>query len=215
METPAKRVAFFVDGFNVYHSLAKSVRFRKYLWLDLNCLCGRFLRKGQEMVGVYYFSALAHWNNEKVKRHRMFLSALESVGVNIVLGKYGKVTRSARLYDPRRKGKISVIYETFEEKQSDVNIALYMHKMAVDDLYDEAAVISGDGDFVPAIRLVQEGPYNKRVRIILPVNQRGTDLSAVANEKAKIREKHLADSQFPESITLPNGMKLRKPDQWR
>ena len=61
------RIAFLVDGFNLYHSL-KDASFRLGLrgagtrWLDLRSLCASFLHAiggGAQLSSIFYFSALA------------------------------------------------------------------------------------------------------------------------------------------------------------
>jgi hypothetical protein len=59
------RVAFVVDGFNVYHSIREAEKLtaaRPQRWLDLQSLCASYLPhfgRIATLQGVYYFSALA------------------------------------------------------------------------------------------------------------------------------------------------------------
>ena len=59
------RVAFIVDGFNLYHSIKDAERMvpaRPQRWLDLRAFCQSYVRNfGRAAVldGVYYFSAIA------------------------------------------------------------------------------------------------------------------------------------------------------------
>jgi hypothetical protein len=39
------RVSFFIDGFNVYHSLKNNQKYRKYLWLDDSKFLKRFVSR--------------------------------------------------------------------------------------------------------------------------------------------------------------------------
>lgn len=63
-----KRVAFLIDGFNLYHSLRELERLTKspVKWLDLTRLCSAYLHAVRsalgervELAAVTYFSALA------------------------------------------------------------------------------------------------------------------------------------------------------------
>ena len=45
-------------------------------------------------------------------------------------------------------------------KGDDIHIAVDMVKNAYDNVYDIAILVSGDGDFVPAVRVVQEKGKN-------------------------------------------------------
>ena len=56
------RVIFFVDGFNLYHSLISCSKedpnHQNYKWLDLKKYLIQFLDPKKEiLVGIYYFSA--------------------------------------------------------------------------------------------------------------------------------------------------------------
>ena len=51
-----RRVAVYVDGFNLYYGL-RSKGWRRYYWLDLRRLSEQFLRPGQRLVMVRYFTA--------------------------------------------------------------------------------------------------------------------------------------------------------------
>jgi hypothetical protein len=64
------RVSFFIDGFNLYHAIAAEERFRPYRWLDLTKLAKCFVRPQDNLTTVFYFTALATWDADKVARHR-------------------------------------------------------------------------------------------------------------------------------------------------
>ena len=74
-----KRLMFFVDGFNLYHSLQKAPPFirnkkhyQKYKWLDIRKLCERFLEKDEKIVAIKYFTAFALWRPDSYKRHEQY-----------------------------------------------------------------------------------------------------------------------------------------------
>lgn len=125
------RVVFLVDGFNLYHAIAAISRYKSYKWLDLTKLTQWFARPKDSVVGVYYFTALVTWNSEKLVRHRTYIRALQSRGVNIVYGEYKRRDRTCRLCNR--------VYQTFEEKQTDVNIAIHLFRLAVADEFDTAS----------------------------------------------------------------------------
>jgi len=60
------KVMFFIDGFNVYHSIKRKKEYHKYLWLNYRS------------TKVYYFSAYATWKPHSMKRHRKLVDALKS-----------------------------------------------------------------------------------------------------------------------------------------
>jgi len=120
---------FFIDGFNVYHSLQayhpqkKTLPYRKYLWLDFLALAQGFIRKQDLLCGVYYFTAYATWKPHSMKRHRVLIDALKNRGVQVVMGRF--IDKDAHCK------KCGASFVNKEEKQTDVNIAVYLFKEAL------------------------------------------------------------------------------------
>jgi uncharacterized LabA/DUF88 family protein len=48
-----------------------------------------------------------------------------------------------------------LIFTTFEEKETDVNLALKIFEDAFFDNYDRAIIISGDSDIIPVIATIR------------------------------------------------------------
>jgi hypothetical protein len=61
--------------------------------LDYRSLVEKFLRSKDQLVRVCYFSAHAYWNPGKVQRHKLYLRALRSVGIDVVLGEFKRKER--------------------------------------------------------------------------------------------------------------------------
>jgi len=84
------RVTAFIDGFNLYHSVADIKR--DYLkWLNLRLLCEQFVPSSDfDLSQIFYFSAFATWKPNAYKRHREYLKALQAIGVKTVMGRFKK-----------------------------------------------------------------------------------------------------------------------------
>lgn len=209
---PKKAVAVF-DGFNVYHALntrddVGNYPFRKYKWLNLRVLSQCFLPANCELEKVIYFTAFAPWDAEKRRKHRDYIKALSSVSVETVLGKFMRRTRKC-------KASCRKIYPDYEEKRTDVNLALYLFKMALDKEYDVALLFSADSDLAPAVSLVQERFPEKAILIIPPIGSRSFELEGVSKHRFKeMKEKHLKHSQFPDKLKV-EGQILERPESWR
>jgi hypothetical protein len=80
------RVAVFIDGFNVYHSINENLILKKYKWLNFYSLSKYLININKKIIGVYFFTALAYWNPDKVKRHNIYIKALEENNVIVVKG---------------------------------------------------------------------------------------------------------------------------------
>jgi len=156
---------------------------------------------------VYCFTALATWNPDKVNRHRLYLRALEKQGVQIVMGKFKRKDRKCTVCQRD--------YRTFEEKLTDVNIAIHLFRGAYLDEYDKAILITGDSDIVPAIRAVRDIFVTKPIGVVVPIARRAEELKQECNFHFRMKERHLARSQLPEVVDGGAFGELRRPKSWR
>lgn len=204
-----ERVIAFIDGFNMYHSLIEA-RLNNRKWLDYAALAKAFTRvSDQDLTEVYYFSALVPWDQAKAARHKVYIKALQFSGVNVVLGKYKRVTRNCR-------GSCREKYATFEEKETDVNIAVFMLKLAMLDSYDAALLFSGDSDLVPAVKAVKAVAPHKHIKVVVPFDRSAVDLKNICDSSAKIKRHHLDRHQFPDPIVVnaAKGVTIPRPVEW-
>lgn len=201
-----KKLVYFIDGFNLYHSMVENRKYAKYKWLNLDNLCRIFTRKDQKIEKIYYFTSYASWNADKMKRHQIYVRALEAYNIKPVFGKF-------KVRD-RHCNKCNKDFKTHEEKQTDVNIAIKLLQEAVNDSYDIAMLISGDSDLIPAVQAVRTSFPAKQVGVIIPVERSAEELKNSANFYIKMKEKHLATSQLPDNIEI-NGIKIEKPGEWK
>jgi uncharacterized LabA/DUF88 family protein len=207
VETPVARVIFFIDGFNVYHSLKENPLYHRYLWLDYRALAERFTRRSDTLSRVNYFSAYATWKPHSMKRHRMLVDALRSRGVTVVMGKFKKKDMYCKI--------CGASFKVREEKQTDVNIAVHLFREAVSDSYDTAVLLTNDTDLVPAIQAVKDTFPAKKIGVLFPIDRWATELKDVCDFWRKIERRDLARSQFPDEVRLPSGVVLTRPSTWR
>lgn len=167
-EDVGKRSAFFIDGYNLYHSLDSAPRFRRYKWLDLRKLAlGFSVPPYEELRAVRYFTAFADWRPASSARHRMYVSALETVGVETILGRFQEKQLTCRA--PNGCGKTFLAHE---EKMTDVNIAVSIVESCVADRFDVIYLVSGDNDLVPALEAVRRLSSKTKITVVLPIGAR-------------------------------------------
>lgn len=212
------RVIFFIDGFNVYHSLNeytvikrgsteyKFYKYRKYLCLDLRAIGEKFTRKKDKLNGVYYFSAYATWKPYSMKRHIKFVDALKNNGVNVIMGKF----KDKDIYCK----SCGAIWKAKEEKQTDVNIAMYLFREALEDNYDTAIIVTNDTDLVSAIHMVKNTFPKKKIGVLFPIGRWASELNTACDFVRKIEEKHLRKCQLPDTVILSSGIALTRPRRW-
>lgn len=204
-----QRVIAFIDGFNMYHSIVDA-KLNNLKWINYYSLANAFIKKQTETVtSVYYFSALVPWEQDKTIRHKHYIRALEHAGVNVILGKFKAITRKCR-------GTCKERYSTYEEKETDVNIAVKMISLAMQDRFDKCLLFTGDSDLIAAVKEIKHIAPTKNVKAIIPFQRSSIDLVNNCHENARIRLHHIKNNQFPMRIVLDSSKNiyLDKPAEW-
>jgi len=133
----SERVMIFIDGANFYRALKNEygkadIDFEKFQTL---------LVEGRKHIRTYYYNATVDQSQDK-KRYaaqQRFFQRLEKIP-------YFQIHRGYLSY----RGGVLV------EKGVDVKLAVDMIRFAYLDNYDTAILVSGDGDFSPAVELIQD-----------------------------------------------------------
>lgn len=201
----------YVDGFNLYYGML--VPNPAWKWLDLSALA-RALRPNDETT-VRYFTAKVRPVPDpgSQARQRLYLKALETLpNVSIHYGRFKTNPTRKPLVHPEPGGpKTAEVWKT-EEKGSDVNLATFLLLDGVDDLYDEALVISGDSDLVGPVR-----EANRRFGPVHVLNPRHlhSELARVAASYRSLEPAIVAASQFLDTVTLASGRTVTRPVSYR
>lgn len=129
----------------------------------------------------------------------MYIHALELRGVIPILGQFKMKNRKCPACDHRWVGH--------EEKETDVNIALFLLNLAYEDQFDRALVISNDSDLAPAIRMVRKCFPEKRITTVAPPGLfHSRELMQASSDKTKIRVEHLERCLLPLVVADPSGL---------
>lgn len=214
------RVVVFVDGFNLYHAIddldrdpktRRPTNTKHYLkWLDIWSLSKALIHpKNDVLVGGYYFSAYAGWINQDAQdRHRTYVAALKSSGIKDVMGTFKK--------KPRKCPSCKHEWDGHEEKESDVNLAVYLVRLAFENAFDKAIIFTADTDLAPAIRVVREAFPNKEIRVAIPERRlnRSKALENAANGRIRVTEAHFARNLFPEKLVLADSAVIERPKKY-
>jgi uncharacterized LabA/DUF88 family protein len=195
-----ERVYCYIDGFNLYHSLA-SLKQDHFKWVNLWKLASYFLDpKLHELSAVYYFSAYATWRPSAFRRHKEYVRALRAVGVVPVMSEFYEKTNWCT--------RCHASWNAHEEKQSDVKIALWMLDHAYRDRYDRALLISRDSDLTPAVRMIGERFPEKKIYVIAPPNRRHSkELAKTVPRKhlKSVKQIHIEKALFGDRVLDPDG----------
>lgn len=139
MEKGEERVSIFIDGSNLYHNLK-----RYHIRMSFEELIRRLETK-RKVTDVFFYTAELdkEFNLEKYKKHHTFLEKLRGIPkFHVVLCNLRK--------NVLKDGSVD-----YSIKGDDVYLASDLIKGSYENLYDVAIVVSGDEDFVPAIKIAR------------------------------------------------------------
>ncbi|MDR0866951.1 MAG: NYN domain-containing protein [Planctomycetota bacterium] len=203
------RTICLIDGFNFYHAIVRQHRnFACFKWCNYRRLAENFLETNDDLQRVIWFTASAYWDIGKVARHSALVKAQPEFGVEIVSGKFKKRT----IHCP----KCDKNYRPYKEKESDINLAISLVSNAYENSFDKALLITGDSDFVPAMKLVKSKFPAKQIGVIFADSPKNaTELREGADFWRVITREHLVAAQLPDEIQLANGKTLNRPPEYR
>lgn len=152
-EKVALRAAFYIDGFNLYHPI-KEMNEPHLKWANLWKL-GEIICEphGARLVKVVFCTAVPAHLPESRDRHNTFNAAQRAFGVTIVPGHH--------VHDG----------EKWNEKQSDINVAIHLMMDAVDDQFDLAILLSADSDQAATTKMFSERFPDKKLLGVAPPNK--------------------------------------------
>ena len=104
---------------------------------------------------------------------------------------------------------------SYEEKETDVSIAVTIVEDAASDRYDTALIVSGDSDLCPAIISARRLRPNARFVTVFPPARRSDKLKKLANGYFTISEANLRSNLLPDVVTTDSGEQLYRPPTWR
>jgi len=135
----SQRVAIFIDGSNLYHNLKRfniKIKFEEII---------KKVETKREVVDIFYYTAELdkEYNIEKYTYHHEFLEKIRKIPkFHVILCNLKKTLLGNGSFN-------------YDIKGDDVHLASDLIKGSYEDLYDVAIVVSGDEDFVPAIKIVR------------------------------------------------------------
>jgi len=142
-----KRVVLFIDGSNFYYGLKGIYGESKKLSCFNFRKLGELLAINRDLLRVFYYNAPLDYseNPDKYAEQQRFFEKIKNTDkVRLIL---------SRLQKRKIKGTNKFYYVI---KGDDIRIAVDMVKGAYENTFDVAILVSGDGDFVPAVNVVQE-----------------------------------------------------------
>lgn len=210
------RTIVYIDGFNLYYGVFKAWQFERYKWLNFDEYFTRLL-PGNNVIAIKYFSALLEHQPAACARQSVYWEALKTLALTkIIPGNFKSKSVKCRNRACGLAG--DRVFDTWEEKRTDVNIALEILGDAYQGLADEIVLVSGDSDLAPALQAIRTR-FPTRVRLYVPaafnpIRGRAAALRALAHKARNFDGALCAHTQFPNPITLPDGTNINKPATW-
>jgi uncharacterized LabA/DUF88 family protein len=209
------RVVFLVDGFNLYHSIrdiGHDFRDINVKWLNIYSLCRSYLYlfgKDALVHNVYYFSAYAdHLNDPNIrKRHEAYKQCLESTSIIAIMGRF----------KPKeiRCSNCACLFTRYEEKETDVAIAIKLYELICADACDTVVLVTGDTDIIPAVKAAKAVAPSKTVIFAFPYRRENRELHQLAPGSFKIGMRNYLRHQFDDNVELNDGTIIHRPEEWR
>lgn len=103
---------------------------------------------------------------------------------------------------------------SYEEKETDVSIAVQLVEDGVQSVFDTALLISADSDLCPAVRSLKRVCPAKRVIAVFPPRRHSEDLRKAVDSMFKINDVSLRNSQLPSIVVNAAGITLNRPKYW-
>ncbi len=183
-----ERVAIFIDGSNLYHSLEENCgRYDLDFGAFAAKLCGN-----RQLFRTYYYNVLRDQERspQAYQDQQKFLTAL-----------YNIPYLEVRLGSSKMRGDVAV------EKGIDIMLATDLLRFAWDNLYDVGILVSGDGDFTYAVKAVKD--LGKHVEVAAFGPNLSPDLVQVADTHQPFTPEYFSD------MWKGSGRRVGRTRGWR
>jgi uncharacterized LabA/DUF88 family protein len=210
-ESEKRKSIIYIDGFNMYNG---SLSGTTHKWLNLEKYFTK-LRQHEDVLCIKYFTA--KMDGDKGTRQEVYLRALSTLSrVSVIVGRYKQKTVTCRVANCTLSGQR--LFKTWEEKRTDVNIAVHMVNDALSQACTTQVLVSGDSDLVPALNMIKEQVPRQNLIVYVPARDehRGAavEIRSAADKDATLPVAMFKHCQFPAEIDDGAGGKIRKPSSW-
>ena len=208
------RSIVYIDVFNFYYGLLRSGKYKGCKWLDLEGVF-KAIRQHDEIRVIRYFTAF--WPDESGERHKVYAGALSQLPiVDVRAGRYKKKSIRCQVRECRYAG--NRVFRSYEEKETDVSIALAMLDDAYQKKCEAMILVTADSDLVPAINLVKDRFPDIRIIAYIPGPhkrfQTAIHIRTACDDSRLFPANLLPKFQLPQDIVADGGRTYRKPSQW-
>lgn len=220
----------YIDGYNLYYG---RLRLSSYKWLDPFLLFQSILKAqnpSSNIIKIKYFTApikanFASHGQESVKAQNSYHRALKHIygdRIEIIQG-YHTVEKGnpPRYQKPIDKDDRVEIWK-FEEKQTDVNLALHMYRDAINKNISQQVLVSNDSDLELPLNLIKTDKPSITIGLIIPRCKPTSSPARPPNESlsqfSDWTRQHILDEECQKALLankIPTNKKpILKPKHW-
>jgi len=177
MNSQKKKVVIYIDGSNFYFSIKKTFDCK----IDIEKFCKK-LSEDFDLIRInYYIAPVGEANPKMYTEQQRFFEKLRQIDkLKIIFG---------RLEKHKQDGK-----SFYVEKATDVNISRDLIFDAIDNIYDQAFLISNDGDFSGVVSSIVDR-LGKEIVYVAIGNRKSISyhLKRVASKTIRIGKRFIED----------------------
>lgn len=198
---PKRNVRAYIDGFNLYHAI-DDLNDDYLKWVNLHKLMETFVEEGEILEKTFYFTSILHWNPQKQQRHKVYIAALRAAGV---------VVHEATF---KRGGKHCHRFQRtcpfYEEKQTDVAIAVSILADAYAGAFHRAILVTADTDQIPMVRHFKQQFPDKKMSLVTPPERLGQarELGNLLPDRYELKAGRIATCRLPRDVFDAMGKKV-------
>lgn len=222
----------YVDGYNLYYGRLRNTR---YKWIDVFSLVEKICfihNPHSRLAQLKYFTApvkasFSSHGQESLRSQSNYHNALKTIrgdSIEIIKGFHSVRKGTPPLYQKPIKKSETVEIWRFEEKQTDVNIAIHMYRDAVLKKCRQQVLISNDSDLESVLKYIKKDVSEVCIGLIIP-NRILSDshtsraVTGYLDQYSDWTRKYILDDEcsgslMPKVIVREKRKPIIKPDYW-
>jgi len=204
---PAVRAGFYVDGFNLYHSINDlGENFLK--WCNLRRLAEIVVPSQSEALAkVVYCTAYYPGSAGQRSRHERYVRALQLMKVDVVMGHY--------VYEDMDCKSCGREWEKPTEKQTDINLALSLFDDAYQDVIDHAYLLTADTDQAATAKFFAMRFPNKKLTTVSPPGRTHSQhILSHTPFKMALNRDHIERALFRATVQVDGHPLILRPSEY-
>jgi uncharacterized LabA/DUF88 family protein len=188
-----KRVAVYIDGFNLYHAI-DDLNDPSLKWLNLDALAKSLLRPSEILVKCHYFTSIVDWNPQKEANHRTYCRALLAQGVKITYGTFKSSRKHCAQFGRQCWFR--------EEKRTDVALGVQIVADALSGVFDRLILVTADTDQIPSVSMVKKLRPEIQLTWAAPPNRmrNAREIGGLVQDRIELKVGRIRACRLPQVI---------------